>query len=150
MGLTLGILLVVGVAVFVAWPLFTSKPAETSSGGSRLPGQRQKLEALKVEAYAAIKEAEFDQRMGKLSDADFAILREKYSRQAVEAIAALDEGAETRRAAEARGSRPVSRASTGKPARVRRIAYCPRCGQGVPLRANFCPSCGRSLEEEVA
>jgi hypothetical protein len=150
MGLALGILLVIGVAVFVAWPFFTNESGEMPSGSSRLVGERQKLEALKIEAYAAIKEAEFDHRMGKLSDADLGSLREKYSRQALDAIAALDERAETRRAAEARGSRPALRTPSGKPARVRRIAYCPRCGQGVPPRANFCPSCGRSLKEEVA
>jgi hypothetical protein len=86
--------------------------------------------------------------MGKLSETDFQGLRDKYSRQAIEAIAALDArgAADARRSGAGRGG---SRTSGASP--VIRIAFCPTCGQSVPSRANFCPACGRSLrEEEVA
>ena len=40
--------------------------------------------------FAAIKEAEFDQQMGKLTEEDYRILREKYEARALEALAELD------------------------------------------------------------
>jgi len=154
LSLTISVLLIVAVATFVAAPfLARNGPAETDGGERRIPADRRKLEARKLEAYAAIKEAEFDHRMGKLSDDDLARSREKYTREAVDAIAALEEGpAELRRLGEGRTGRVSprttgQRASTSKPTRT---AFCPACGHGVPPRANFCPACGRSLTEEVA
>ena len=139
MSLFIGLLLVVAAAAFVAAPFFL--PASEAEGDTtvvRPRADRQRLERQKLEAYAAIKEGEFDYRMGKLSEADFMGLRERYSTQALEAIAALDalSAAQPRQLAEARV--PT------------RIAFCPTCGRGVPPRANFCPACGRSLKEAVA
>jgi rRNA maturation endonuclease Nob1 len=131
MSLAIGIVLIVAAAAFVAAPLFTPEPAAESASAA----PRGQLERQKLDAYAAIKEAEFDYRMGKLSDTDLAALRDKYSAQALQAIAAL-EHAQPRRVGDAR--RPV------------RIAFCPACGRGVPPRANFCPACGGSLKEAVA
>lgn len=134
MSLVISILLVVVAAAFVAAPLFTAQTLTEP----RSPTPRVQLERQKVEAYTAIKEAEFDYRMGKLSETDLEALRHKYSAQALEAIAALDAApaGQPRKLAEAR--RPT------------RIAFCPACGRGVPPRANFCPACGRSLQEAVA
>ena len=80
--------------------------------------------------------------MGKLSDTDFATLKEKYRQQALAAIAAL---AETRGRA---GKREKKAAAGTRP--PRRIAFCPSCGTSIPARANFCGGCGRSLRELVA
>ena len=140
MSLVVGFLLIAAVAVFVAVPFFrASMEADSVAAVPRGRIDRQRLERQKTEAYAAIKEAEFDYRMGKLSETDFASVRERYGAQALEAIAALDAAAaaaQPRQLAEARG--PT------------RIAFCPSCGRGVPPRANFCPACGRSLKEAVA
>ncbi|MFQ5666105.1 MAG: zinc ribbon domain-containing protein [Candidatus Binatia bacterium] len=130
----IGVVLIILAAAFVAAPFFTREPAAVLSGTeSREPLERQKLAA-----YAAIKETEFDYRMGKLSEADFQALRDKYTAQALEAITALEA---------ARAAQPRKLGTTRRPTR---IAFCPACGHGVPPRANFCPACGRSLKEEVA
>jgi membrane protease subunit (stomatin/prohibitin family) len=102
------------------------------------PAPRGQLERQKFDAYAAIKEAEFDHRMGKLSDADLAALREKYGTQALQAIAALD------------SAHVAQQRKLGEIRHPTRIAFCPTCGRGVPPRANFCPACGRSPKEAVA
>jgi rubrerythrin len=153
MTLAVGIILIVAVAIFVAAPFFSGEDsAVTVRSTGRRSADRQKLETLKVEAYGAIKEAEFDHRMGKLTDADFAMLRDKYTRQAIDVIAALEDAtAEPRRLADARASARGSR-SASRPAAARstRVAFCPTCGCSLGTRANFCPSCGRSLKEEVA
>jgi len=134
MSVAIGILLAVAAAAFVAAPLF----AVEAQGERPAPAPRGQLERQKLEAYGAIKEAEFDYRMGKLSEADFAGLRGKYGAQALEAIAALD------------AAHSAQQQKLGEVRRPTRIAFCPTCGRGVPPRANFCPACGRSLKEAVA
>jgi NACalpha-BTF3-like transcription factor len=139
MTLFASIVIVVAAAAFVAMPFFNAAPvAEAGAVVLRVPGERQMFERQKADAYAAIKEAEFDYQMGKLSDADFKLVRDKYTAQALEAIAALDMAS-------------VARARQTKEARrPTRIAFCPICGRGIPPRANFCPACGQSLSEAVA
>jgi len=143
MTLFASIVIVVAAAVFVAVPLFKPQPVADGISSARpmvlrVAGERQMLERQKVDAYAAIKEAEFDYQMGKLSDVDFKLLRDKYAAQALEAIAGLDT-ASTSRTRQLKDAR-----------RPTRIAFCPICGRGVPPRANFCPACGQSLKEAVA
>ena len=41
--------------------------------------------------YAAMKEAEFDKQMGKLTDEDYQFIRQKYETRAVEALTQLDQ-----------------------------------------------------------
>lgn len=116
------------VALFVGWPLLQARRgAEPGDAGDALPLERQKREAL-----AAIKEAEFDRAMGKLSDADFAQITQRYRDQALEAMAALD-----------------SASSAGRSGKVR-MAFCPQCGTKLPPRANFCGGCGKSLRPQAA
>jgi len=129
MTLLVGILMMLVAAAFVAAPFFRDAGDLTLNGVT----SRDQLQHQKQEAYAAIKEAEFDHRMGKLSDADFAMLREKYTARAVAAMAALEaQNAQQRQA------------SVGKPPAS--VAFCPTCGRRVPPRANFCPACGSSLK----
>ncbi len=139
MNIVIGLLIIAIVSAYVGAPFFAGEPEAEPVGipGGRGLATRQKLERQKLDAYAAIKEAEFDHRMGKLSDADFAALRTRYSAQALEAIAGLEAAAT-----------PV-RQSSG-PRRPSRVAFCPSCGHSVPPRANFCGACGRSLKEAVA
>jgi rubrerythrin len=139
MSVFIGIVITVAAAAFVAAPFFTSEPA--AEGGAtvlHVPGERQMFERQKLDAYAAIKEAEFDYQMGKLSERDFNALRDKYAAQALEAIAALEAASATRTRQLKEARRPT------------RIAFCPICGRGIPPRANFCPACGQSLKEAVA
>lgn len=135
MSFVISLILMVAAAAFVAAPFFAPSSATSDEDAQRAGKPEQdRLQRQKLDAYAAIKEAEFDYRMGKLSEADFEALREKYSAQAVEAIAALE----------------AVRARSRPPRRPTRIAFCPACGHGVSPRANFCPACGHSLKEAVA
>ena len=135
MSTIISLLLTAAVAAFVAWPLL--RPADAARAGD---GDLSPLEQQKLEAYRAIKDAELDLQMGKLSADDFAKIEGKYRQQALVAIAAIEEAK--------RRSRPERRSGEGR--RVRRIAFCPACGDKVPPRANFCGACGRSLREAVA
>lgn len=133
MNILLGILLASIAALYVASPFFRRDTDETEPEAAPIT-PTDRLEHQKREAYAAIKEAEFDHQMGKLSDADFHALTEKYRAQALAAIAALD--ADTR-------------APQSGPNRVpARISFCATCGQKLPGRANFCPACGRAIKAD--
>ena len=105
-------LLAVAALAFVGWPLFRARvgaaPAPTADNIS--PLERQKLDA-----YAAIKEAEFDKRMGKLSDEDFASLTQRYRQQALAAIAALEQGRRAEASATGRRTPTGSAASVSPP-----------------------------------
>jgi len=82
-----GLALIVAASLFVTAPLFRGAreaPGDTS-GGERERWERQKRQAL-----AAIKEAELDHRMGKLSDDDLASMRTRFEAQALEAMAVLE------------------------------------------------------------
>lgn len=101
-------------------------------------------------ALLALKEIEFDRATGKLSDDDYAMLKERYGK---EALVALDrDRAEDNRVAAtadpealiaARLSQLRSAHATGAPA----PPPCPGCGPRPEPDALFCSSCGRSLIE---
>lgn len=83
-----GLLLIGAVAVFVAAPLFTA--GRDLEPQAEPESQAARWEKQKTDAYAAIKEAEFDLQMGKLTHADYQMLREKYEARALAALAQLD------------------------------------------------------------
>ncbi|MGE0822461.1 MAG: hypothetical protein AB7G75_11580 [Candidatus Binatia bacterium] len=83
-----GLLFISLVGLAVAAPLFSVR-----AGQEMLPEQLPEIahwEKQKSAAYAAIKEAEFDRQMGKLTDEDYLTLRKKYETQALEALAHID------------------------------------------------------------
>lgn len=84
---TLGAVLVLAVALFVAAPLFQPPAAFTDdeAGDPRARWLRQKRQALD-----AIRDLELDHRMGKLSDEDLVLMRRRFEAEALEALAALE------------------------------------------------------------
>ena len=124
-----GAALILAAVAFVALPfLGVEGPAEAADGGDQ---DRRALEAQKFEAYAAIKDAELDHQMGKLSDADFLIVREQYAGRALAALAALDSA----------GAGEGRRLQSGG----RRATFCPQCGGKTTPGARYCGGCGRAL-----
>lgn len=119
---------VAAVALFVGWPLFQARLGSEPTA----PDAVTPLEGQKREALAAIKEAEFDRAMGKLSDDDFAQITARYREQALAAMSALD----------AARSAPAP-AGGG-------VTYCPQCGGKRTARANFCGACGHALGAKAA
>ena len=129
----LGLVMLSVAALWVAMPFFGSDADEDLPAPEPI-AERDKLERQKREAYAAIKEAELDHQMGKLSEADFATLTDKYRGQALAAITALE---------------PKGSFSESDGARLpSRIAFCATCGQKLPNKANFCPACGRAVRDD--
>jgi hypothetical protein len=94
-------------------------------------------------ALAALKEIEFDRETGKLSDADYELLKAKYTAAALDALraesAAVPDDLEVMIAARARALRSAA-ASTSPD-----TPSCPVCGPRPESDAIFCSSCGRRL-----
>jgi hypothetical protein len=99
-------------------------------------------------ALLALREIEFDRATGKLSEDDYATLKDRYSAEALAALD-MDQAEEARVAATvdpealvaARLSQLRSAHATGAPA----PPLCPGCGPRPEPDALFCSSCGRSL-----
>lgn len=117
-------------AVFVLWPLFSNESEEAEPPPQ--PDSSSALEERKKAAYAALKEAEFDRRTGKLSEEDYDKLVARYKSQALDAIAALD-----RRQGGPGDARPREAAP--------RARFCAQCGTKITSGAKFCAGCGTSL-----
>jgi hypothetical protein len=83
-----GLAVIAAVAVAIAAPLLW--PRAVTAGAPPGDPERYRLEKEKELAYAAIKEADFDLQMGKLSTEDHALLRDKYEARALAALAALE------------------------------------------------------------
>ncbi len=81
-----GLTVVALVAWVIAAPLLRGVAAPRAAIGDP---ERYRLEKERDLAYAAIKEAEFDLQMGKLSQEDYASLRRTYEERALAALAAL-------------------------------------------------------------
>lgn len=90
-----GLLFIGAIAAFVTSPLFT--PAIEQEPEGIVDETLVSWEKQKTDAYAALKEADFDLQMGKLTQEDYVLLREKYEARALEALAQLDQKGATAR-----------------------------------------------------
>jgi hypothetical protein len=93
-------------------------------------------------AVVALREIEFDRATGKLSDADYAELKTRYTARALEAMRAGGGAGETAPADDA-----VERAVLAFRARIRN---CARCGPRPEPDAIYCSNCGAYLDQTCA
>ena len=113
----------------------------------------EKLKKKKDGAYAAIREMEFDLKMGKLTEEDFNILKRQYLEEAAGYMKAMDELEEGKDAASATEavdseeelSTEVTAGRTNEPNQSKYI-YCTSCGKKATVGSRFCTDCGTSLK----
>src|SRR5215831_12920358 len=135
--LVLGTALAVGALAFVLYPLFFTAP-RVKPVDRVIPRRRADGD----DAVTALREIEFDRETGKLSDADYAELKAKYTKQAIEAM---------RRAPGLMSNVATAGADDEIEAAVRayRAAHlaCPTCGPRPEPDAAYCSNCGRYLRD---
>jgi hypothetical protein len=125
MEFVIGLGLILVAALVVAAPLFQPEPTAAAPGTGEDATER--WEKQKRAAYAAIKEADLDLEMGKLSPADYETMRAAQEARALEALRALESMANAR----GRRSGDAHRCpSCGAPAAPG--SYCTGCGASVP------------------
>lgn len=151
--LVAGTILAVSALAFVLYPLFFDEP-----GLRRVVGAAPRQEDL---AIVALREIEFDRATGKLSDVDYAQLKEQYTRQAVANMRQSERGIrhaddEVEAAIRAyRVQRPECTVCGPRPEPG--AVFCSNCGRYLPgacaqcgrhvaeVGASFCAACGTSL-----
>ncbi len=87
--LLLKILILLAVLLLIGLPYFF-KPQEGEEAATPQSQRQQELLSQKESTYAAIKELDFDYRMGKLSAEDYKALRDQYEQQAILLLKQLD------------------------------------------------------------
>jgi len=135
--LIIGTVLALGALSFVLYPMFfdtgRAAAAHARAGGS---------DADEAAAVAALRELEFDRATGKLSEADYAELKTRYTKSAIAAM---------RRGAGTAGVRPTDAEIEAEVRAVRqRLVGCPTCGPRPESDAIFCSNCGRYLNDRCA
>lgn len=137
------ILIVMGVALFVAAPLFE---AVRRGRAGRSDPDRIRLEHERALAVQALRELEFDREMRKLSEADCAELKERLAARALRAMAALEKLDQKDAAKTPGGGRKrVARITAAAPGAGAAVRFCPACGKPVAGNVNFCAECGAAL-----
>lgn len=146
MALTLvGLAVVLAAAWWITWPLLSPAGGDAFGSVDAGPGlivERSEVERERDNALAAIREAEFDHRLGKLTDDDYARLRRDQEERALAALASIERSAV--------GDPGIAASAGRKAVDVRKsgstggAAFCTACGK--PARgARFCPACGTKL-----
>ncbi len=93
---------------------------------------------------AALRELEFDRATGKLSDADYADLKARYTKSAIAAMRReTDADQPTARPTDADVEATVR-------AHRQRLAGCASCGPRPESDAVYCSNCGRYLNDRCA
>jgi hypothetical protein len=114
-------------------------------------------ETAKGVALLALKEIEFDRETGKLSDADYRLLKDKYTAAALEALKAdaeADAEADAMEAGSTLSAPDDVEALIARRVRALRFAaasappgapVCPACGPRPEADAVYCSTCGAGL-----
>jgi ribosomal protein L40E len=139
LALAVGTLLVVLALAYVLYPLVF---AASGPGLRAIPRATVASASGDEDAVVALREIEFDRATGKLSDADYADLKARYTQRALEAMRA--EGVSPADA-------PVEDVAEAAVLAYRaRIRICARCGPRPEPDAIYCSSCGAYLDEKCA
>lgn len=143
-----GLLVVLVATWWVTWPLLSPGGGDafgSVDAGPGLVAERTESELARDNALAAIRDAEFDHRLGKLTDDDYERLR---GEQEVRALAAIEAIAAGRGPAEELSAVRTDAAGAARPAKERAsrggAAFCTSCGKATG-GGRFCKACGREV-----
>ncbi len=146
-------ILLIAVVAFVAYPLFTAQR------GNKIetPNALDTLIAQRDSAYDAIRDLDFDFQMGKLSQSDYAAMREKYKARAalalqqIDALGGGDSKADKQIEAQVAKLRRTKTDSLEaeiaqlRTARASAQLKCSKCGTRYQPGDQFCAKCGNRL-----
>jgi hypothetical protein len=133
--LVIGTILAVGALAFVLYPVFF--------GVSRQPTVIVTPRLNEGEsAIAALREIEFDRATGKLSEPDYAELKDRYTKEAIAVM--------RRRTASPAGAALDDEIEAAVKAYRETHASCPEHGPRPEADAVYCSDCGRYLHDRCA
>jgi ribosomal protein L40E len=138
--LVVGSLLAVAVVAYVLYPLLFGAATVVR----RTSGVPVIAPPADEDAIVALREIEFDRATGKLSEADYADLKSRYTARALATMRARA-GSDV-----AAGSSPEDLVEATVLAYRARLKTCARCGPRPEPDAVYCSSCGTYLDEKCA
>jgi cytochrome c-type biogenesis protein CcmI len=130
------LLIVLGVALFVAAPLFSSQPQGEETRSS---AELARLEHERAVAVQGLRELEFDRQMRKVSDEDWATLRAVLEQRALAAMSGIE------KLAARAGARPRRLPVAAVAPALDSWSFCPCCGARLTPEARFCAQCGAAV-----
>jgi hypothetical protein len=157
--ITIALLLSVAALAFVLWPLFSAKVKPYHTENDELAELLVRKEGI----MAAIKDLEFDHRVGKVSEEDYQRFDARLRRQAIvymqqiEKVAPETAGLEDALEAEIARQRHTANGKATSPAKVetaRVVAatptvsssrFCTTCGEPLLANHKFCANCGTPI-----
>ena len=144
--LTITVLVAVGMAVYVVYPLLSVETA-----GASLPTDVTVIGDLKrrrLVVYENMQDLEFEFQSGKIARQDYDSLRANYLGEAAGLMAASQE-AELLKQDDAVVEREIA-ARRQQRSKLPKVDYnCPSCGHENPLPVKFCGECGANLGRAV-
>lgn len=142
LALIIGTLLAVAALAFVLYPVFFGVARSAPAHAASAPNERES-------AVVALREIEFDRATGKLSDADYAELKARYTTQAIAAMRESRGGGDAATVARPSDDE-IEAAVQAYRARGKGGAVCVACGPRPEHDAVFCSNCGRYLQDRCA
>lgn len=127
------ILIFISAMFFVGYPIFKRQEIKDKRQENKVLDE---LIHKKETAYIAIKDLEFDYRTGKLSQADYMELKDRYETEALQTLKEIDESGK-----EIPLSPPSGKGDEGG------FIFCPKCGTRTKAEDNFCFKCGAKLPQ---
>ncbi len=144
-GLIGGLLLAVGVALFILEPVFSGQRAPIYDGDDDFDD----ASARRRVALTALRDLEYDRVTGKVNDRDYALLKDELSREALRHLASQEAASE--------GVTLIGEGEAYLEAEIARIRVaiqqgmeCSACGVVNRGQSQFCGSCGGSLQVKDA
>jgi hypothetical protein len=144
--LVTGTLLAIVALMLVLAPLVSgSATSPVSEQDKRSNDARIADEEEQGSAVAALREIEFDRETGKLSDADYADLKQRYTRAALDELRLADAAASSPAPVAAAMSLDDAVEAAIARARASRVS-CSNCGPRPEVDATYCSNCGQKLQ----
>lgn len=148
--LVLGTGLALGALTLVLAPLLSAIDAPTTPSTNAVKAVRKKKSRKGEEpsmAVSALREIEFDRETGKLSDSDYADLKQRYTREALAELRAADarEGVSAATTVTATIDSSIDAVEAAIARAAGNVKCCGVCGPRPEPDAIYCNSCGRFL-----
>jgi len=151
------VLLLIAVVFYVGYPLIFRREGSSPTEDSASPDQHPLRELLhkKEITYLALKDLEFDYKMGKLSEGDYHQLREQLKRDAIVILQQIDEmevgqrgeSLEDQIEREILAFRKKKKAGLQThPEEATPGVQCPHCHKRLSARDKFCSECGTRVQ----
>lgn len=147
LSLATGTLLAILALIVVLAPLVSGATSTgVSAQAKRSNDARIADEEERGSAIAALREIEFDRATGKLSDADYVDLKQRYTRAALDEMRATESVEGVVSGGSVGSTLSIDDAVEAAIARARQVQRaCSVCGPRPESDATYCSSCGRYL-----